>query len=74
MMEDPLMTADGFEDCIMGICYRFGSSPHVVYSRPKIIQKLISDGLTEEEAEEHFDFNIAGAWVGESTPGFIDTP
>ena len=74
MMEEPLLKADGFDDAIMGICHRFGSEPHVVYNRPKVIESLIRDGMTEEEAEEHFNFNIIGAWVGDHTPGFIDTP
>jgi hypothetical protein len=24
------------------------------------------------EAEEYFDFNVAGAYVGESTPAFLE--
>ena len=25
-----------------------------------------------EEAVEYFEFNVAGAWVGEQTPIFVD--
>jgi len=28
--------------------------------------------LAREQAEEYFDFNVQGAWVGEQTPIFID--
>lgn len=29
--------------------------------------------LTEkEQAEEYFEFNLAGAWVGESTPIYLE--
>jgi hypothetical protein len=73
-MEEPLLKADGFDDAIIGICTRFGSEPHLVYSKPKVIQSLMKDGMSEEEAEEHFDFNIIGAWVGDQTPGFVETP
>jgi hypothetical protein len=29
------------------------------------------DGMHEEEAEEYFEFNVAGAWVGHGTPVFV---
>jgi hypothetical protein len=29
--------------------------------------------MSWEEAVEYFDFNVAGAWVGESTPVFLET-
>lgn len=74
MEEGPLIKADGFDNAVMGICRRFGSEPHVVYNKQKVIEQLMTDGLTEEEAEEHFDFNIIGAWVGDNTPGFVSTP
>ena len=53
--------------------------PRVVYDKDAIIKHLIAGqreaGADEDEAEvlavEHFDFNIAGAWVGEQTPLFV---
>ena len=33
--------------------------------------KLIDDGMSIEEAEEFFEYNQLGAWVGETTPVFI---
>jgi hypothetical protein len=30
------------------------------------------DGMSREDAEEYFDFNVAGAWVGEGMPVFLD--
>jgi hypothetical protein len=65
------MKVDGYNDCIIGTCYRFGQEPIVAYSRNKIIKKLMKE-MTEEEAEEYFEFNIIGAWVGDKTPCFID--
>jgi hypothetical protein len=29
------------------------------------------DGMTPEEAQEYFEFNIQGAYVGESTPIYV---
>ena len=42
------------------------------YSRQKCIELLITyEEMTWEDAEEHFEFNILGSWVGEHTPVFI---
>jgi hypothetical protein len=30
------------------------------------------DGMTEEEAYEFYEFNIACAWVGDKTPIFVE--
>ena len=70
-MSDGPLKADGYDDCIIGLCRRF-NDVFLVYDRAKVIAKLVAGGLTEEEAEEHFEFNIAGAWVGASTPGFVE--
>lgn len=66
------MTIDGYDDCIIGVASRFGMSDCVAYDRNKIIKKLEQDGMSLEEAEEFFEYNILGAWVGETTPIFID--
>jgi hypothetical protein len=31
---------------------------------------MTDDGMSQEEAEEYFSFNVEGAWVGENTPLF----
>ena len=33
-----------------------------------IVEKLVSEGMTQEEAFEFVEFNIEGAYVGEETP------
>lgn len=64
---------DGYDDCIVGVCTRFGQPPIVAYDRGKVIQKLMmDDGMEYEEAEEFFAFNQLGAWAGEQTPCFIE--
>lgn len=71
--ENECMTADGFDDCIIGIGFRCGQDPLAVYSTQKILGKLVEeDGMTWEEAQEHFSFNIEGAWVGPKTPLFVE--
>lgn len=66
----PVLTADGFDDCITGYCFTPGPGHRVVYSYELIIQKLVEEGLTYEEAVEHFAFNIEGGYHGEKTPIF----
>jgi len=61
-----------FEDALVGYGFQF-SYPIAVYSRKRCIEILMDDGIMEyEEATEYFDFNVAGAYVGESTPVFLD--
>lgn len=75
---DPhLQLLEGYDDCIVGVVTGAGRSPAVCYDRDQIIRKIIdnSDYETEDDAYmgacEHFDFNIAGAYVGDNTPVFI---
>lgn len=69
--EDELMSMDGYEDCIVGIVEQFGRPPILCYNKILVIQKMIDDGASPEEAEEYFDYNQIGAYVGESTPCFL---
>jgi hypothetical protein len=64
--EEDFMIADGFDDAIIGIDTQ---SLRVIYSVTMCLKVLIEqDGMTLEEAKEYFDFNVSGAFVGESTP------
>jgi len=66
-----LIKMDGYDDCIAGICIRYGQEPVIIYDRAMVIARLMDDGMTEDEAEEFHEFNHAGAWMGERTPAFI---
>jgi hypothetical protein len=69
---DPeMMQMDGFDDCAVGTVSRFGMPSVLVYDLHKVIDKLISDGMSGEEAYEYYEFNMLGAWVGDGTPAFI---
>ena len=67
---DDILLMDGYDDCVVGVVEQFGRPPIVCYDRELIIRKLMEDGMTQEEAEEFFEFNQIGAWVGERTPCF----
>ena len=65
-----LLKADGFDEAILGVVQRMGIQA-ICYDQDKVIDILMEDGMTYEEAVEYFEFNIAGAWVGEFTPFFM---
>lgn len=68
--DSELLLADGFEAALVGIAEGCGRSPAVVYDREKCIAIL----MDRDEANEFFDFNVAGAYVGTGTPVFLVKP
>ena len=71
--EGVALKCDGLDEAIVDICSRFGRQPLLAYSIPKVIGILMKrDWMSEEEAQEFFDFNIIGAYVGEGTPVFLE--
>lgn len=62
--EDEILKADGFDDAIIGID---DSSMRLIYSVSKCLE-ILSQDMDEEDAIEYFEFNVAGAYVGEKTP------
>ena len=68
--EEELLFVDGFDAAIIGIDtvnYR------VVYNKEIMIEVLIAEGMSYEDALEHFSYNIEGAYVGEKTPIYCQT-
>lgn len=66
---DGLLTADGFDEAILGIGSRCGQADAVVYDAEKMIHILAGrEGWDYEEALEYLEFNTFGAWAGEHTP------
>ena len=61
--------ADGFDEAIIGydaVGFR------VVYDYDKCSEILMKrDGGTKDDAHEHMEFNVVGAYVGEFTPIFV---
>ena len=64
-----LLKADGFDEAVIGVVERLGTQA-ICYDTEKVIEILMRD-MPEEEAWEYFQYNIAGAWVGEHTPFFL---
>ena len=65
-----MLKAEGFDEAIIGICRRAVMTPVLAYSRKKCIEILARD-MDWHDAEEYFEYNVIGAYVGEMTPVFI---
>lgn len=62
---------NGLEDAVVGIVERYGMEPQVLLDKQKCLRIFMKEGCSYEEALEHFEFNVIGAWVGDSTPFFM---
>ena len=63
--EEELLRAEGFDSAIIGLDDK---SMRLIYSKSLCISILMSDGMTEEDALEYFEYNVSSAWVGDMTP------
>jgi len=67
------MDPEYFDEAIIGVATSSIGMMAIAYSEPKIIELLIKhDRMTPDEAMEHYQFNILGAYMGENTPVYID--
>lgn len=62
--DEEILKADGFDEAIIGIDEE---SMRLIYSTSKCIEILSSD-MDEEDALDHFHYNVKGAYVGILTP------
>ena len=63
-----MLKADGFDDAILGVDE---SSMRLIYSISKCIDILMED-MSDEDALEHFYYNVSGSYMGEQTPIWCD--
>jgi len=71
-VDEEIILAEGFDDAFVGYAERCGMGPVAVYNAEACVMVLMDrDGLSMEEAREHFEFNVLGSYVGERTPMFI---
>lgn len=69
--DEEALYIDGFEDCLIGIAdvWRDNTRRTVaVYDYTLMVQSLIDDEVTAEDAAEYIEFNISGAYVGPYQP------
>ena len=70
-----LLTADRFDEAIIGIGQRCSQRDAVVYDADKMVKLLAGrEGWEYDEALEFLEFNTFGAWVGEHTPIWMWVP
>ena len=63
-----------YDEAIVGLGCRCGQPVVIVYDYAKLVAAFVKhDGLTEEEATEWADLNVAGAWLGPHTPILMHT-
>jgi len=71
-IDEEILLADGFDEAIIGHV-SLGGTSKAVYDRAKCIQILCErDGMEPVDAEEFFSYNVEGAYVGDSTPLFVE--
>lgn len=63
--DEEILKADGFDEAVIGIDE---NSMRLVYSVKLCIEKLVTEGMSMEDAIDYFNFNVSGAYVGEKTP------
>ena len=66
--DETFLKADGFDDAILGVDE---SSMRLIYSISKCIDILMED-MSDEDALEHFYYNVSGSYMGEQTPIWCD--
>ena len=72
MMIEPLWL---FDEAIVGVVERINLTTFC-YDTQRVLEILQKEGFegtcTLEEAEEYFEYNIRGSYVGEHSPVFLD--
>lgn len=59
-----------FDSAVLGVSYRIGWEDCIIYDVNEILTILMED-MSSDDALEHFMYNIAGSYVGETTPIFL---
>lgn len=63
------LTADGFDDAIIGFD---ASGGNVIYDYNKCLKILMErDNMDYTDAHEYMEFNVVSAYVGDLTPYFM---
>jgi hypothetical protein len=64
------MSEPEYDDAIIGVMERAGGSPVIAYDT-QIILSVLERSMSAEEAQEFFEYNILGAYMGDKTPIYI---
>ena len=70
--DESLLLADGLEAAFVGVARQFSKPPVAVYDRDAVLAIFMTrDGMSEDDAFDHLEFNVMGGWHGEQTPLFL---
>jgi hypothetical protein len=58
----------------VGVGERFGGPPVAVLDVEKMLAKMEAEGMTQDEAIEHFETNLVGANAGAQSPVYLHVP
>lgn len=64
------MSEPEYDDAIIGVMERAGGSPVIAYDTQKILE-ILERSMPMEDAQEFFEYNILGAYMGDRTPVYI---
>jgi hypothetical protein len=67
--DEEFLKADGFDDAVIGV---EPNNMILVYDRKKMIDILLTEDMTEQDAIEFLEFNTWNAYVGDKTPFYIE--
>ena len=62
---------DEFDSAFVGFGWQFNVGPIATYDQDLVMEILMSDGTSGEDALDHFNYNVIGSYVGERTPIFL---
>ena len=63
-----MIFVDGYDTAILGMDTEY---QRVIYSKSKMVDILMEEGLSEIEALELLEYNVWNTYVGEHTPIFL---
>jgi len=71
--DEDILSAEGFDDAILGVVVDHNSEPRLAYSFLKCIEILINHNeMLVVDAEEYFNNNVISAYVGGNSPIWIN--
>lgn len=70
LAEEDCLTADGFEEALVGCTY--GANVVAVYDVNKMVEILMEEGTDYDDAVEFLEYNVVGAYLGEKTPLYVN--
>lgn len=69
---EDMLFADGFDEAIMGVAYSAGNPAVCCYDIQEMVDILVDQGMTAEEADEYLYYNVIGSYVGPHGPIYVE--